>query len=161
MLPDLIDLLAYQPAEAWQLPVNQFMRHALDNLEAGQHVYTHRANGKLLQYGWLIEPQEKKPSTVAVRGLMLPPDAVLLANFYTSSQGQSLPRASLEQMLHDAAHLPGAKQAYICVAVNNDPLRAVVAALGFTYQYSWFEKNIFGSVTSWSTAPVPVRFIHI
>ncbi len=151
----LPDLLAYQPAQAWQLPVNQFMKQALDKLEAGQHMYTRCEDGKLLQYGWLMEPQEKKSSTEELPGLILPPDAALLTNFYTASQGQSLPRASLAQMLRDAARAPGAKQAYICVAAHNERLRAVVAELGFSYQHSVFKKNVFGSVTSWSTAPVP------
>jgi CelD/BcsL family acetyltransferase involved in cellulose biosynthesis len=148
----LPDLLTYQPTASWQLPVNQFLKQALDKLEAGQRLYTRCEDGKLLQYGWLLEPQEKKPASEEIPGLLLPPDAVLLSDFYTSVQDQSLSRAALTQMLHDAARVPGATQAYLCLAARNEHLRAVVTALGFTPQYSLFHQNVLGRVTNWSTA---------
>ena len=54
------DLLAYQPTEGWQPPVNKFMRRALEDLQAGHHVYTRVEGGRLAQYCWLIESQTQK-----------------------------------------------------------------------------------------------------
>ncbi len=133
------DLLAYQPMEAWQLPANKFMRQSLGNLEAGHHIYTRVEDEKMVQYGWLIEPQGQIASDGNEPGLALPPDSVLLSDFYTYSQGQSLSRSSLCQMLHDAASIPGAKQAYICVSADNRVLRQVVEEADFVYQYSLFK----------------------
>ncbi len=155
------DLLVYQPMEAWQPPVNKFMKRALENLEAGHHVYTHVEDGMLVQYGWLIEPQSQKSSAGDEQGLVLPPDSVLLTDFYTYSQGQSLPRSSLYQMLRDAAGVPGAKQAFICVSAGNRGLRRVVEEANFTYQYSFFKKNVLGRMRSWSTAPQPLTDTQI
>ncbi len=149
----LPDVLAYQPLEPRQLPVNQFMKQALERLEAGQHLYTQCNDGTLQQYVWLVEPQPQKPSTSSE--LVLPPDAVLLTDFYTVAQGQTLPEASLSQLLREAANLPGAQQAFLAVAANNDGLRRIVEAFGLTYQYSLFRQQRWGKTTRWSTAPTP------
>jgi CelD/BcsL family acetyltransferase involved in cellulose biosynthesis len=150
----LPDVLAYQPLEPRQLPLNQFMKQALERLEAGHHIYTQCNDGTLQQYAWLVEPPSQKTSTPP--GLVLPPDAVLLTDFYTVSQGPTLPEASLCQLLREAADLPNAQQAFICVAANNDRLRRVLETRGFTYQYSLFTKTRWGKTTTWSTAPAPV-----
>jgi len=150
------DLLVYQPMEAWQPPVNKFMRRALENLEAGHRVYTRVEDGKLAQYCWLIESGRQKsqpPQGMDEQGLVLPSDSMLITDFYTHSQGQSLPRSSLNQILIDAASAAGAKQAYIAVPAGSDVMRQVIEEAGFTYQFSLFRKNALGRVTSWSTAP--------
>ncbi|MGH9838064.1 MAG: GNAT family N-acetyltransferase, partial [Blastocatellia bacterium] len=147
------DLLAYQPMETWQLPVNQFLKRSLRNLEAGHHIYTRVEDGKLVQYGWLIEPQSRKPSDGNDQASVLPPGSVLLGDFYTSSQDWSLSRISLRQMLRDAAIINGAREAYICVSASDPDWRQVVEEAGFSYQYSIFKKNVLGKVTRWSTAP--------
>ncbi len=149
------DLLAYQPMETWQLPVNKFLKRSLGNMEAGHHIYTRVEDGKLVQYGWLIEPQSQKPSDGNEQASILPPGSVLLGDFYTSSQDWSLSRTSLRQMLHDAASVPGARQVYIRISADNVDMRQVVEAAGFAYQYSLFKKNVLGKTTNWSTAPMP------
>lgn len=146
------DLLAYQPLEAWQPPVNKFMKRAMENLEAGHHVYTRVENGKLVQYGWLIGSQDRRAATGDERYPVIPADSVLLADFYTYLQDQSLSRSSLCQMLFDAANVFGAKQAYLCVSADNRALRQVVEEAGFTYQYGLFKKNVLWRMTNWSTA---------
>ena len=150
----LPDVLAYQPLEPRQLPLNQFMKQALEKLEAGQHVYTQCSNGTLQQYAWLVEPPSQKTSTAS--GLALPPDAVWLTDFYTVSQGPTLSEASLCQLLREAADISGAQQAFIAVAADNDRLRRILETLGFTYQYSLFTKTRWGKTTTWSTASAPV-----
>jgi CelD/BcsL family acetyltransferase involved in cellulose biosynthesis len=147
------DLLVYQPMEAWQPPVNKFMRRALENLEAGHHVYTQVEDGKLKQYGWLIESQNQKTPAVDEQGLILTPDSVLLTDFYTYSQGQSLPWSSLSQMLFDAASVSGAKKAYIAISAGNSVMRRVVQKAPFIHQCSLFRRNVLGKVTSWSITP--------
>lgn len=150
------DLLVYQPTEAWQPPVNKFMKRSLENLEAGHHVYTRVEDGKLVQYGWLIEPQGRKSSTGDEQDPAIPEDSVLFTDFYTYPQGQSLSRSSLCQMLSDAASVPGAKQAYLCISAGDRALRQVVEKVGFTHQHSLFKKKAMGKVTSWSTTAQPL-----
>ncbi len=151
----LPDLLCYQPEEACQPPVNKFIKQALENLEAGHHVYTRGEDGILKQYCWLIEaqerPQERRASTTNEWDLCVPEDCVLLAGYYARPQRSNLFKPGLYQMLRDAAAAPGAKQAYIGVPAENHTLRRIVEEVGFTYQYSSFRKNRLGKVTSWST----------
>jgi CelD/BcsL family acetyltransferase involved in cellulose biosynthesis len=142
------DLLVYQPTEAWQPHVNKFMRRALEDLEAGHRVYTRVEDGKLSQYCWLIESQgQKSPPLAGIdeRGLVLPPDSVLISDFYTYSRGRSLTLPSLRQILLDAAGIPGAKQAYIVIRAGNSVMRQVVKVAGFTYQFSFYS----GVVVDW------------
>jgi len=153
------DLLIYQPTEAWQPSVNMFMRRALENLEAGHRVYTRVEDGKLAQYCWLIESCRQKsppPGGMDEKGLVLPPDSVLITDFYTYSQGRSLPLSSLHQVLLDAANTPGAKHAYIIIPAGDDVMRKVIEVAGFTYRFSFFRKNVLGRVTCWSTDPQPL-----
>jgi CelD/BcsL family acetyltransferase involved in cellulose biosynthesis len=150
------DLLVYQPTEAWQPPVNKFMRRALENLEAGHRVYTRVDDGKLAQYCWLIESHREKsppPGSMDEKGLVLPPDSALITDFYTYSQGRSLPLSSLHQVLLDAASTPGAKNAYIVIPAGDDVMRQIIEVAGFTYRFSFFRKNALGRVTGWSTDP--------
>jgi CelD/BcsL family acetyltransferase involved in cellulose biosynthesis len=152
------DLLVYQPAEAWQPPVNKFMRQALENLEAGHRVYTRVEDGKLAQYCWLIGSHRQKsppPGSMDEKGPVLPPDSVLITDFYTYSQGRSLPPSSLHQVLLDAASTPGAKHAYIVIPAGDDVMRQVIEVAGFTYRFSFFRENVLGRVTCWSTDPQP------
>jgi len=153
------DLLAYRPTESWQPPVNKFMKQSLKNLEAGHHVYTRVEGGRVVQYGWLIEPQCGKPSTRNGHDLALPANSALLTDFYTHSQGQSLFRSSLCQMLRDASSVSGATQAYVCVPANNYALRRTVEEVGFAYRYSSFKRNILGKATIWLTTPLPLTDI--
>jgi len=90
------------------------------------------------------------------KGLVLPPDSVLITDFYTYSQGRSLPLPSLHQVLLDAANTPGAKHAYIIIPAGDDVMRKVIEVAGFTYRFSFFRKNVLGRVTCWSTDPQPL-----
>jgi hypothetical protein len=158
------DLLIYQPVEAWQPTVNKFMRRALENLEAGHRVYTRVEDGKLAQYCWLIESLSQKstiPHCIDGQSLVLPPDSVLITDFYTHSHGRSLPRPSLYQVLLEAASASGAKQAYIAIQAGNDVMRRVIEEAGFTYQFSLFRKNVLGRLKNWSTSPQPVSDTEI
>ncbi len=150
----IADLLVYQPMEAWQPPVNKFMRRAMENLEAGHRVYTRVEDGKLAQYCWLIESNRRKSGDfpdMDEQCPALPPDSALITDYYTYSQGRSLPLSSLSQILLDASSAPGTKQAYITIPAGSEIMRQVVEEAGFTYQFSLFRKNMIGRVTSWST----------
>jgi len=151
----LSDLLAYRPAEAWQPRLNRFLKSALEGLESGTHVYTYVADGRLLHYGWLIERQLKSFITEVGHDFYLPPDAAVLADFYThlEARGRGLYRHSLSQMLHDAAMIPGTKHIFIAVLANNLPSRHVIEKVGFAYQFSFFTQQLGGKTRRWSNAP--------
>lgn len=147
------DLLLYEPRYPWQPTVNKFLRRALENLEAGQHVYTRVENGRLVQYGWMSEPQSRKPAAGEELMTMPAPDAVVLGDLFSESNGPTLPPASLSQMLRDAANVSGAAQVQIEVSTRNRGLRNALEKMGFNYQYSLFAKSAFGRTTRWSNRP--------
>ncbi|MCI0664364.1 MAG: GNAT family N-acetyltransferase [Acidobacteria bacterium] len=149
---DIADLLTYQPLEAWQPPVNKFLKKAMEKLEEGCHIYTQVEEGKLVQYGWLVETPTNNGFLGAGWEIVapLPSNSVLLTDFYTH---KSISQSSLYQMLQDASSLSGITQAYICVPSDNRALMRAVEEAGFSYRYSLFKKNFLGRVTSWSTTP--------
>ncbi len=128
------DLFCYRPEEAWQPPVTRFMKQALENLEAGHHIYTSVEDGKLKQYCWLIEPQDRKPAAADGRDFVVPDDGVLLADYYSHPEGRSLSKTALCQVLRDAANAPGATRAYIRIPAEHYALRQMVEGVGFAYQ---------------------------
>ncbi|MDX2031913.1 MAG: GNAT family N-acetyltransferase [Blastocatellia bacterium] len=147
------DLLLYEPRFPWQPTVNQFLRQALEKIENGQHVYTRVENDRLVEYGWLSEPQSRKP-VAGEESLPAPaPDAVVLSDLFSESNGPTLPTASLSQLLRDAAQVSGATQVQIEVSTRNSCLRNALEKAGFQYQYSVFAKCAFGKTTRWSNLP--------
>lgn len=149
------DLLLYQPQYTWQPSVNKFLRSALVHIEAGHHFYTCVENGRLIQYGWLIEPQSLKPAAREERLTMHASDAVMIHDLYSESYGPRLPTASLSQMLRDAASVSGATQIKIPVSARNHCLRNAIEKIGFTYQYSFYTKTSLGKTSVWSNQPLP------
>jgi hypothetical protein len=112
----------------------QYMKQALENLEAGHHIYTSVEDGKLKQYCWLIEPQDQKPAAADGRDFVVPDDGVLLADYYSHPEGRSLSKTALCQVLRDAANAPGATRAYIRIPAEHYALRQMVEGVGFAYQ---------------------------
>lgn len=130
------DLLTYQPTEGWQPPVNRFMRQALEDLQAGHHVYTRVEGDRLTQYCRLIEPKPQNSQAPDEQYAFLPADSVLLTDFYTYSQGRSLPQPSLRQILVDAASAFGAKRVHITIPASDGRMRQMIEETGFVYQFS-------------------------
>jgi CelD/BcsL family acetyltransferase involved in cellulose biosynthesis/RimJ/RimL family protein N-acetyltransferase len=155
----LEDLLAYEPAEGWQPPKDEFLRHTAEGLESGAHIYTYAEAGRLLHYGWLIERQTESVLTEVGQTNYMPPDAAVLADYYSHplARGRGLYQKSLSQMLHDAAAIPGTRRIYIGVMADNGPSRHVIEKLGFVYQYSFFRQRRPTGTRLWSNAPESAR----
>ena len=151
----LPDLMAYQPAEAYQLRFSSFLSRVLVGLENGNHVYTRVEDGRLVHYGWLIERQEKSHISEVGHDFYLPPESSVLADFYShpAARGKGLYQHSLRQMLHDAALIPGTKHIFIGVLADNVPSRHVIEKVGFDYRFSFFARTVGGKTKRWSTAP--------
>lgn len=151
----LPDLLAYQPAEAWQMRFSVFLKRVLKGLENGNHVYTRVEDGRLVHYGWLIERQEKSHLSEVGHDFYLPPESAVLADFYThpAARGKGLYQQSLRQMLYDAAHLPRTQHIFIGVLADNGPSRHVIEKVGFNYQFSFFAQTTGGKTKRWTDAP--------
>jgi CelD/BcsL family acetyltransferase involved in cellulose biosynthesis len=144
MRNNLSDLLAYRPLRAWQPSVNNFMKQALKNLEAGHHVYTRIEDNKLTQYAWMMESQNLKSLFIDGQNIVLAADSVLLTDFYTRSEGPVPTQSALNQLLRDAIKVPNAQRAYILVSRENRQLEELAIKSGFIYQNSFFNKNILG-----------------
>jgi CelD/BcsL family acetyltransferase involved in cellulose biosynthesis len=146
------DLLIYRPTEPWQPEVNKFFKYSLDSFGAGNHVYTYSEGEMLVHYSWLIEDPSQPTLAGVEAGLDLASDSALIADFHTHPQmcRKGLSRASLTQMIRDAAKLSGRKMVYICVPENKSYLKQVVEEAGFSYQYTHFRKTRFGKMTCWN-----------
>lgn len=151
----LPDLMAYQPAEAWQLRFSAFLKRVLTGLEHGNHVYTRVEDGRLVHYGWLIERQQKSHLSEVGHDFYLPPESAVLADFYThpAARGKGLYQHSLRQMVHDASLIVGTKHIFIGVLADNFPSRHVIEKVGFNYRFSFFARTIGGNTKRWTTAP--------
>jgi RimJ/RimL family protein N-acetyltransferase len=148
----LADLLSFQVMEAWQAR-RDFLAQSLKRLEEGIHVYTRAEHGRLVHYGWLIERQERAFFPEVGQPFQFPPGSAVLFDFYTdpSVRGRGLYQASLRQMLHDAAAIPGTRQVYICVLADNGPSRHVIEKVGFRHEISLFRRLRWGRAARWST----------
>ena len=151
------DLLLYEPRHPWQPSVNKFMKQAIENLESGEHVYTRVENGRLVAYGWLSEPQTRKPAPGEEAASLPPADAVVLHGLYSEADGPMLPPEALAQLLRDAAAVPDAARVLLEVPAANQPLRTALQGLGFRRLYSDFARTSFGKTTRWSTQPAPTN----
>jgi CelD/BcsL family acetyltransferase involved in cellulose biosynthesis len=153
----LPDLLVYRPMEAWQPPVNKFLKRSMQNIENGHHVYTRVEHERLVQFAWLMAPNSPNHAIEDEWYSFLPPESAVLTDYYTHSRDANLMRASLCQILRDASHIQGAKHAYICVSAENPSLLRAVEETGFTYRYSLFKRKVLGKVKSWSNRPEPLN----
>jgi CelD/BcsL family acetyltransferase involved in cellulose biosynthesis/RimJ/RimL family protein N-acetyltransferase len=151
----LPDVMAYQPAEAWQMRFSAFLKRVLTGLEGGNHVYTRVEDGRLVHYGWLIERQQKSHLSEVGHDFYLPPESAVLADFYThpAARGKGLYQHSLRQMVHDASLIAGTKHIFIGVLADNFPSRHVIEKVGFDYRFSFFARTIGGKTNRWTTAP--------
>jgi len=151
----LPDLMAYQPAEAWQMRFSTFLSRVMSGLENGNHVYTRVEDGRLVHYGWLIERQQKSHLSEVGHDFYLPPESAVLADFYThpAARGKGLYQHSLRQMVHDASVIPGTRHVFIGVLADNVPSRHVIEKVGFDYLFSFFARTAGGKTKRWSTAP--------
>ncbi len=149
----LPDLMVYRPMEAWQPPVNKFLKQAMKNIENGHHVYTRVERERLVQFAWLTIPKNLNPAIDNEWFSDLPPESAVLTDYYTCSRDAGLTRDSLCQILSDASQIQGAKYAYICVPADNHSLLGAVKETGFTYRYSLFKRKVFGKAKSWSNTP--------
>ncbi|HYS21698.1 MAG TPA: GNAT family N-acetyltransferase [Gemmatimonadales bacterium] len=148
----LADLLLFMPREGWQL---DFWKDSWRKIEDGAHPYTRAEQGRLVHYGWMVEKQATSHLWSVGQDWVPPEGSVIFTTFYTDprERGRGLYYSSLCQMLHEAQHVPGAKAVFIGVLADNAPSRRVIEKVGFSYEYSFFEKRRPWGVSRWSNAP--------
>jgi len=146
------DLLAFEPSEIWQSH-SGFLAESLRRLERGDHIYTLVENGRLVHFGWLSQCQQKATFPEVGQEIWFPPGTAVLYDFYTDpgARGRGLYRASLSQMLQDAAAGLGRQLIFIAVEADNHPSRHVIEKLGFSYAFSLFRTIKLGRLKRWST----------
>jgi RimJ/RimL family protein N-acetyltransferase len=149
---DLSALRAFEASERW-LPKEAFLAAAQSRLQEGHHIYTRVEGGRLIHYGWLIERVEQARITEVNQQLVFPAGSASLYDFYThpAARGHGLYQASLRQMLHDAAAVPGTRRIFIGVLADNKPSRHVIEKLGFHYFCSLLHRTILGWSVRWRT----------
>ncbi len=147
----LEDLLTYEAVEGSPTS-REFLSGALARIEAGAHVYTSVADGRLAHWGWLAERQETSFLSEVRTGFTFPPNSACLYDFYTHPhyRGRGLYTRSLRRMLRDAARVPGTEKVYIFVLADNIASRKVIEKAGFRYEGSLFEAVRFGQARRWA-----------
>lgn len=138
----LSDLLCYEPTEAWQMTPSEFHREAIHRLGNNCHVYTKIENARLVHCGWLGERQTVSRISEVDQTLELPPDSVVLFDFFTHSaaRGRGFYQSALRQMLHDAVNISKAQQIFITVAADNLASRHSIEKIGFKHFRSLFQR---------------------
>jgi len=154
---EISHLLMYQPAEGWQTK-KAFLDRSLRRLESGQHVYTYAENGRLLHYGWVEEDPETVFATEVHQEIHFPAGSAYLTDSYTfpDVRGRGMLQASLRQELYDAARTGGVETIFVGVLADNGPSRHVIEKVGFTYQFSAYERTRFFSRRRWIDDPPPL-----
>ncbi len=147
----LSDLLAHLRNRPWHRKM--FLSASLTHLRDGDHVYTYAEHGRLLHYGWVTEHQKEAFQPKVHQAAKFPPGSAVLGYFYTvpDARGRGLYQSSLRQILQDLAAIPGIHKIYILVLANNAPSRHTIEKVGFTYEYSLFERKILGKGKRWSS----------
>jgi CelD/BcsL family acetyltransferase involved in cellulose biosynthesis/GNAT superfamily N-acetyltransferase len=151
----LDDLMDFAPLELWQ-DKQTFLSESLRRLERKSHSYTRVEKGRLAHFGWMNEDQREAVFPEVGQRLHLPEGTAVLYDFYTDppSRGKGLYKASMRQILHDAASLASTKRMFIAVLADNKASRQAIEGLGFAYSFSLFRSRFFGGVKTWAS-PLP------
>jgi CelD/BcsL family acetyltransferase involved in cellulose biosynthesis len=151
----LDDLMDFAPVELWQ-DKQTFLSESLRRIERKNHSYTRVEKGRLAHFGWMNQDQREAVFPEVGQRLQLPEGTAVLYDFYTDppSRGNGLYKASMRQILHDAASVASTKRMFIAVLADNTASRQAIEALGFAYSFSLFRSIFFGRVRTW-TSPLP------
>jgi CelD/BcsL family acetyltransferase involved in cellulose biosynthesis len=140
------ELLAFEPRGRGRT-TQEFDQEAWRRLESGEcHVYTCVQNGRLVHSGWLLERPCNAFLPPRQGTFPFHPESAVLFDFYTHPQARApeLQRASLCQMLHDAATITGVRQIYLCTHADDMTWEPVVSELGFTSEARFWERGRMG-----------------
>jgi len=147
----LEDLLLYEPSESWQPELREFAGIAIDRIAEGCHFYSHVESGRLAHWGWLSGRRETSELSEVGQTITLPSGSAALFDYYTRPEyrGRGFYRRALQQMMVDAAAIPGVEDVVIGVLAGNKPSRHVIEKAGFRYWRSFHQKRIAGRTRRW------------
>jgi CelD/BcsL family acetyltransferase involved in cellulose biosynthesis len=131
------DVLAYRPADTFSLPVQAFLKQALEKLESGCHVYTSVTGGILSCCVWLAGPDHEQFKEIGLPDSLYSTSA-LIFDFECrprSNQAEKL-KACILEICRDLSARPEIKQIVAVVDANRSDLRQVLTSLGFRYLQS-------------------------
>ena len=143
----LDDLLAYEPPDKRWPSRRAFVSAALERLEAGQRLYTIRADdGRLAHYAWLCDRPGEEVACRALPGYPLPADTALILDWCTlpGARGRGLGSRVLAAMVRGAAEAPKTKNVVIALPAGEGPASGIVEKLGFRFDRSLVEVVRFG-----------------
>ena len=131
----LEDLEHYEATDADQMAPEAYREAARQRRAQGHHLYTAVEDGRLVQYGWLIDRQARGEDAALGQVFFPPPDSAALYDHYTHprARGRGLHFAGLCQRLHDAVDLAGAQRAFTYVYSGNTASRRGVERAGFEH----------------------------
>ncbi|MBU0701372.1 GNAT family N-acetyltransferase [bacterium] len=136
------DLLLYTESNPW-LTRQQLLSEALKRFSMGEILYSIVKEDILVHYGWLSK--EKKEYRVAEADMIInvPPDGILLYDFYTEPQfqHQGLYQRNMKQMIFDACKMD-AKEIYIGACQNDLFSRQLIEKAGFFLFHTFSKKQV-------------------
>jgi hypothetical protein len=134
---NLSDLLRLEPNE---LGINRkdFLRHCLERLEKGEHVYTFLNNNKLIYFGWMLGGQKEIFFKEVEQVFTYSNGDVMLYDLYFHPEviKRNTLQNGLNQMLMDAQRMSPNKYIYLATSFNNHDIKQTLINLGFRYQNS-------------------------
>jgi hypothetical protein len=125
------DLLLYRPAAKTRRSRTEFLKQALERLEAGDRSYTLARDGVLLHCAWLGAVRSAA-TRILPAGVPCPPNAYVLYGDHTHPDAgiPHLGDLSIAQRLRDAADLPNVDVILVAARSGSAPSRRLMVDAG-------------------------------
>ncbi|WP_163834596.1 GNAT family N-acetyltransferase [Spartinivicinus ruber] len=133
----------------------QFLTECRKRLANGDIPYSYTDNHKLLANGWLIPNTRQAYFSEVKQGIHLPENSAVLYDICTipTANSQALHQACIQQQIHDAFTLYGAKQVFTVVRADNTTSRHVIEKNNFEYVGSLHYQHHFNNETKSQQLP--------
>jgi GNAT superfamily N-acetyltransferase len=144
------DLISFVPGEP-RFSRDACLKEWRDRLDRGEHVYTHVEDGRLANYGWMIERQKIAHLGWTKQTLEMPDDCAVIYDFYTIPEyrNRNFYQQLLMHSLQDAARIPGTRWIYIGVKADDKVPRWWVERTGAEYCESYFYNRVLWREKKW------------
>jgi RimJ/RimL family protein N-acetyltransferase len=144
------DLEQFDERASWTSR-DRFLSEARKRLEAGEHFYAVVDDARLVHFGWMVAPVERRSILEVGQTAAFPPSSAYAYDFFThpAYRNRGLYQASLRQVVFDVHRAFGLREIYIGVDSKNIPSHYVIQKVGFAYRYSLFQKWRWNCVERW------------
>ncbi|MBK9313233.1 MAG: GNAT family N-acetyltransferase [Acidobacteria bacterium] len=130
------DLLTYRPRETEHLPVNRFLRRAMQLFEIGGHVYTRVENDELVFCGWLIQQPDRDSTSWLERTLLRGENTILATALGSHTVKAGHFKIFIRQLVKDVVSGSLEKELICAIPVHRHEWRRIAEDEGFIFEKS-------------------------